>query len=281
MMKEIIKLALFEDIGSGDLTASLIPAVQQDCAYIISRQEAILCGTTYVDEIYREIDPQIKISWQTHDGDKITAQQILCDIEGPTRSIVSGERCALNFLQILSSTATLTNKFVTQIKGTNTKLLDTRKTIPGLRAAQKYAVLCGGGENHRQGLFDAILIKENHIAACGSITNAVTQAKKNHPHKKIEVEVTNLVELQEALTLTLDQIMLDNFKVEDIKKAVNINSNNVNRAKLEASGNINVKNIRAVAKTGVDYISVGAITKNIVAIDFSMLMRPHKLKHTK
>lgn len=271
LIEKIVNLTLEEDIGSGDITAQLIPKNQQDKAKIISKQPAIICGIQFVDTVYKQLDNRIAITWNVKDGDAISSQQTLCTLEGPTRSLLSGERCALNFLQTLSGTATLTAEFVAKIKNTKTKLLDTRKTLPGLRHAQKYAVVCGGGYNHRIGLYDAYLIKENHIAACaGSITKAVTTARKNNPDKTIEVEVTNLIELQEALNLPVDRIMLDNFNLENIKTAVKIAAG---RIPLEISGNVSLENVGALAATGVDYISVGALTKNVMAVDFSMLFR--------
>lgn len=272
---QIVALALQEDIGSGDLTANLIPATQQSCAKIITRQEAVLCGTQFVDAVYQQLrsmqnapNNSVTVTWHAHDGDRIKPQQTLCTIEGTTRLILSGERSALNFLQTLSSTATLTERFVTQIAGTKAQLLDTRKTLPGLRDAQKYAVICGGGHNHRFGLYDAVLIKENHIAAHGSITKAVTAARAIYPHQTIEVEVQNLEELREALSLPIDRIMLDNFTLEQMRSAVAISCGKI---KLEVSGNVTLDNIRAIAATGVDYISTGALTKTVIPIDFSLL----------
>lgn len=272
-LRKIISLALEEDIGKKDITASLIPQNTWADAYIVSQQRAVICGTAFVDAVLAKIDPKIKISWGIKDGAKVRAKQTLCKLTGPARSLLTGERTALNFLQTLSSTATLTNQFVTKLKGTKTKLLDTRKTLPGLRLAQKYAVKCGGGHNHRLGLYDAILIKENHIAACGSITKAVAKAKKLYPHKTTEVEVRNLKELREALTTKTNIIMLDNFPLKTIREAVQINKG---KAKLEISGGVNLKNIHALAKTGVDYISVGAITKTVIPIELSMLFTPNK-----
>ena len=265
---KIISLALQEDIGSKDITASLIPPTTLSFAYIICQQKAIICGTDFVDAIFAKIDPKIKITWLIKDGALVRTKKILCKLEAPARSLLTGERTALNFLQTLSSTATLTNQFAAKLKGTKTKLLDTRKTLPGLRLAQKYAVKCGGGHNHRFGLYDAILIKENHIAACGSITSAVAKAKKLYPNKPIEVEVRNLSELREALATKTNTIMLDNFSLKTIRAAVKINNGKV---KLEVSGGVNLKNIRSFAKTGIDYISVGAITKSVMPIELSML----------
>ena len=268
---KIINLALQEDIGGKDITASLIPHNTLSAAHIICQQKAIICGTNFVDAIFAKIDPKIKITWLIEDGTWARSKKILCKLEGPARSLLTGERTALNFLQTLSSTATLTSQFVAKLKGTKTKLLDTRKTLPGLRLAQKYAVKCGGGHNHRLGLYDAILIKENHITACGSITNAVAKAKKLYPNKIIEIEVRSLDELREALTTKTNIIMLDNFTLKTIHSAVKINNGKV---KLEVSGGVNLKNIRSFAKTGVDYISVGAITKTVIPIELSMLFLP-------
>ncbi|MBU0745044.1 MAG: carboxylating nicotinate-nucleotide diphosphorylase [Gammaproteobacteria bacterium] len=265
---KIINLAIEEDIGKKDITASLIPLNSWAEAHIVSQQKAVICGIDFVTSIFAQIDPKIKITWKIKDGAQVHAKKILCKLTGPARSLLTGERTALNFLQTLSSTSTLTNQFVTKLKGTKTKLLDTRKTIPGLRLEQKYAVKCGGGYNHRLGLYDAILIKENHVAACGSITNAVTKAKKLYPNKTIEVEVRNLKELRETLTTKANIIMLDNFPLKTIREAVRINNG---KTKLEISGGVNLKNIHAFAKTGVDYISVGAITKTVMPIELSML----------
>jgi len=265
---KIINLALKEDVGKKDITSSLIPINSLAKAQIICQQKAIICGIDFVNRVFAKIDPKIKITWLVKDGAEVHAKKVLCKLTGSARSLLTGERTALNFLQTLSSTATLTNKFVNKLKGTKTKLLDTRKTLPGLRLAQKYAVKCGGGHNHRLGLYDAILIKENHIAACQSITNAVTKAKRLYPNKSIEVEVRNLCELREALATPANIIMLDNFTLKTIRDAVKINNS---KAKLEISGGVNSKNISLLARTGVDYISVGAITKTVIPIELSML----------
>lgn len=334
-IQEIVMLALREDIGNGDLTAQLIPAAQQSRATIIARQDAIVCGTELVNAVYQQLPTlltvisttlapplsplppfpltAVTITWHIQDGAAVTAGQPLCTLSGQTRQLLSGERCALNFLQTLSSTATLTKTYATAIAGTKAQLLDTRKTLPGMRRVQKYAVTCGDGHNHRFGLYDAILIKENHIAACGSITKAVTTAKDLYPNITIEVEVTNLKELHEALMLPIDRIMLDNFDIATIKAAIAMrdNANNINAANLnedisvrsiknmsareqyksesgwknaqdienknnkhialEVSGGVTLENIRAIAETGVDYISVGAITKTVIPIELSML----------
>jgi len=265
---KLITLALQEDIGSGDLTAKLIPKASYSEAAIISRQKAIICGIDLVSAIFAKLDAKIKINWLVKDGELVSKKQCLCKLEGPTRSLLTGERTALNFLQLLSGTASLTQQYVNKIKHTNVKLLDTRKTIPGMRLAQKYAVKCGGGHNHRLGLYDAILIKENHIAACGSIAQAVEQARKLYPKNTIEVEVSNLKEFTEAQTTSANIIMLDNFTLKNIKLAVKAKTS---KAKLEVSGGVDLSNIAAFAKTGIDYISVGAITKNVMPVDLSML----------
>lgn len=267
-IKQIVKLALAEDLGDGDITARLIPVTAQAFAKIISQQEAIICGVKYVNEVFRQLDLKIAVDWKVKDGDKVLENQVLCEITGNARLLLSGERTALNFLQTLSSVATLTHKYVELIKDTNAQLLDTRKTLPGLRLPQKYAVLCGGGKNHRMGLYDAILIKENHIAACGSITNAINKARSLYKEKTVEVEVRNNLELVEALGCKPDIIMLDNFSVAEVREAVMINNFQV---KLEVSGGINLENIRDYALAGVDYISVGSITKTVIPVELSML----------
>ena len=259
---------LQEDLaGQVDITALLIPEETQASAHIFTREEMILCGQPYVNEIFKEADATIRIDWKFNDGSLVSENSTICNLTGPARGLLTGERTALNFLQLLSGTATTTHKYVQQLKGTKAKLLDTRKTIPGLRLAQKYAVRVGGGHNHRMGLYDAFLIKENHIIACGSITEAVSKARGLAPDKTVEVEVENLEQLEEAITAKADMIMLDNFTLEQMRKAVAITNK---RVKLEASGNVTLKNIKSIAKTGVDYISAGALTKNITAIDLSM-----------
>ena len=260
-----VNSALTEDVGNGDITADLIPNDSLASAILITREHAVLSGIAWFNEVFNQLDETIKIEWQVSDSDVIMPDQTLCQIDGPARSILTGERTAINFLQTLSGTATSVARFVNLIKDTNTKILDTRKTIPGLRLAQKYAVTCGGGLNHRIGLYDAILIKENHILAAGSITAAITQAKQKNV--SVEIEVESLEELEEALAANPDQILLDNFSIAELIKAVSITKD---RAKLEASGNIDKHTIRAIAETGVDYISIGALTKHVQAIDFSM-----------
>ena len=260
-----VRRALNEDIGTGDLTAELLPVDASATAAVICREQAVICGIPWFDEVYRQLDAAVQCSWTCRDGDAIAPEQTLCTISGPLRPILTGERTALNFLQLLSATATLTRRFSGLIAGTRTKLLDTRKTIPGLRSAQKYAVACGGGTNHRMGLYDAILIKENHIAAAGSIGQAVAAAKSLHRH--VEVEVETLEQLTEAIAAGADTVMLDNFSLDAINTAV---TTNAGRVKLEVSGGINADTIAAIAATGVDYISVGELTKNVRAIDYSM-----------
>jgi nicotinate-nucleotide pyrophosphorylase (carboxylating) len=260
-----VKTALNEDIGSGDITADLIQEETKATATLITREHATLAGRQWFDEVFNQLDSSIQINWLVDDGDVITPNQKLCELSGSARSILTGERTAINFLQTLSATATSVAGFVGLINDTNTKILDTRKTIPGLRLAQKYAVTCGGGINHRIGLYDAILIKENHIMAAGSISEAIKTAKKKKV--PIEVEVESIQELEEALEGTPDQVLLDNFNIAQLNKAVLITKG---RAKLEASGNVDKQSIRAIAETGVDYISIGALTKHIHAVDFSM-----------
>jgi nicotinate-nucleotide pyrophosphorylase (carboxylating) len=263
--------ALAEDVGSGDLTASLVPETSNASASIFARENAVMAGRPWVDEVYAQLDPDIRIEWQQDDGDRIDENTVLCEIEGPARSVLTGERTALNFLQTLSATATATACYVAALKGTDTRVLDTRKTVPGLRLAQKYAVRCGGGVNHRIGLFDAILIKENHILSAGSISNAISAALESAADVMIEIEVESLDELREALEAGAKRLLLDNFSIDDLRAAVDINrETGAPLAELEASGGLTLDQLRQVAETGVDYISVGAISKNIRAIDLSM-----------
>lgn len=266
-MQKIISLALQEDVGSGDLSSDLIAEHTLAKAKVISRENAILAGQDYFAGVFKQIDGTVQIHWFAKDAEPINANQTICTLEGKASSILTAERCALNFLQTLSGTATTTHGYVKLIEGTKAKLLDTRKTLPGLRIAQKNAVRCGGGYNHRLGLYDAILIKDNHIAVAGSIIEAVNIAKQKHPNVFIEVEVETLEELQVALRVDVSRVMLDNFTDEQLKQAVALNNG---RVELEASGNITKENIRQIAETGIDYISIGALTKNIKAIDFSM-----------
>lgn len=266
--------ALREDIGSGDLTASLVDASAIVGATIIARESLILCGQSWVDEVFSQLDDAIIIDWYVGDGQHAEANDVICKLTGSARTLLTGERTALNFLQTLSATATTTARYVNAIDGTGARILDTRKTIPGLRLAQKYAVTCGGGQNHRVGLYDAILIKENHIKSAGGIAAAVSSAQKLNAGVLIEVEVESLDEFREALAAGAERILLDNLTLAEMREAVAINRDgNHKMAELEASGNITLESIREIAETGVDYISTGAITKNISAIDLSMLFR--------
>ena len=262
-----VRAALEEDIGQGDVTASLFNTGKTTRAEVVCREEAVLCGQRWFNETLRQLDADIRVDWQKQDGDVIEKDATVCTVEGLAKAILSAERTALNFLQTLSATATCTRKHVERLSGTSAQILDTRKTLPGMRYAQKYAVRCGGGANHRMGLYDAILIKENHIATAGSIHKAAGLARQKFPTLKIEIEVESCPQLEQALATEADTILLDNFSMSELQAAVHLNRD---RKKLEASGNISLDNIREVAKTGVQYISIGAITKNIQAVDFSM-----------
>ncbi len=266
-----VQKSLEDDIGSGDITGSLINEKQQAKAFIKTRESMVLCGILWAEEVFRQLDPTVRIEWKFKEGDFLEANAILCLIEGNARSILSAERTVLNFIQTLSATATQTRRYVEAISGTKAILLDTRKTIPGLRLAQKYAVRCGGGHNHRIGLFDAFLIKENHIMASGSITKAVKKARELAPNKKVEVEVETLNEFQEALAAHPEVIMLDNFDLKKIAKAIALRTSAGSKVLLEISGNITLDNIYEYAETGVDYISTGSITKHVQAIDLTLL----------
>ena len=259
--------ALDEDVGSGDISAELIDAEVSLETELLVREDAVLCGCQWFDEVFRQCDEKISTRWHASDGEGITANSVVCEVSGPARGLLTAERSALNFLQTLSGTATLTRTYSDRIKHTRCKILDTRKTIPQLRVAQKYAVLCGGGSNHRIGLFDAFLIKENHLAACGGIANAVTRAREMHPDKFLEVEVENLDQLRQAIDAGVDRALLDNFSPMDMKRAVEFNDQ---RIELEASGNIEEGELQQIADCGVDFISIGALTKNLRAIDFSL-----------
>jgi nicotinate-nucleotide pyrophosphorylase (carboxylating) len=259
--------ALDEDLGSGDLTATLLPADATWSARVICRENAVMAGQPWADAVYAALDPSVELHWLVADGEALAADTAVCELVGPARSLVSGERTALNFLQTLSGTATTTRAFTDAAAGTATRILDTRKTVPGLRAAQKYAVRCGGGDNHRLGLFDAILIKENHILACGSITTAVQLARQRYPKVAVEVEVETFGELDEALAADVDRIMLDNFGPTDLASAVERVAGDV---PLEISGDVALTDIPRLAATGVDYISIGALTKHVHAVDLSM-----------
>jgi nicotinate-nucleotide pyrophosphorylase (carboxylating) len=269
-LKTNVASALAEDIRTGDISAAIIPAQHCSQAKLISREAGVICGIDWFNESFMQLDSSIEINWLVADGDKVTAKQNLCELSGNTPHLLTGERTALNFLQTLSGTATATATIVSLIKGTSTTLLDTRKTIPGLRSAQKYAVLCGGGTNHRRDLSDAYLIKENHISALGSIAACITKARELAPNKKIEIEVSSLVELEQAIAANADIIMLDNFLPADMRTACSYQRGEI---KLEASGNINSANIKEVAATGIDYISLGTITKDCKALDLSLLLK--------
>jgi len=265
-----VEAALREDIGSGDVTAALVPAAQQVHGSAITREAAVLCGRAWAEDTFGRLDPRVRLSWRAADGDRLTAGQEIFAIAGPARAVLTGERTALNFLQLLSATATATRQFVDAVAGTGCRILDTRKTLPGLRSAQKYAVRCGGGENHRMGLYDRILIKENHIAAAGSISGAIAAAHMSNPQITLEVEVESLAELEEALNANAGIIMLDEFSLEDLRAAVALKRARGSAVKLEASGSVSLESARAIAATGVDYISIGALTKHVRAVDLSM-----------
>ncbi|HNV08759.1 MAG TPA: carboxylating nicotinate-nucleotide diphosphorylase [Dokdonella sp.] len=262
-----VRRALQEDLGSGDVTANLLPEGRAARARVITRQPAIICGQAWFDACFHLLDADVSVEWLVAEGDRVSAGQTLCHVAGRARALVSAERSALNFLQTLSATATTTATYVEAIRGTRTRILDTRKTLPGLREAQKYAVRTGGGENHRMGLHDAILLKENHILAAGSLTSAVTLARKLHPAILLEVEVETFGELREALSAGVDRIMLDEFELEELVQAV---AEVDGRVPLEVSGGVGIERVRAIAETGVDYISIGALTKHVQAIDLSM-----------
>lgn len=259
--------ALSEDIGQGDLTAALIPATEHSTARLITREAAVIAGLPWATEVFRQLDSGIRIDWRVEDGSVVKANDVLATLHGPARAILSGERTAMNFLQTLSGTATITHEYVKLVEGTGVKLLDTRKTVPGLRKAQKYAVLCGGGVNHRVGLYDAILIKENHIIAAGSISRAVEQARALDKEVMLEVEVETLTELAEALKAGVDRVLLDNMDNDMLRRAV---LSTAGRAELEASGGVDAQSLRAIADTGVDYISIGSLTKHVRAVDLSL-----------
>lgn len=266
-IQQDVRTVLDEDVGSGDLTASLVPQNSQVVARVICREQAVICGVSWFNEVFVQLDPDVKVDWDVQDGDVVSAGREICCLRGRATSILTGERSALNLLQTLSGTASLTSSYVKTVAGTDACILDTRKTIPGLRLAQKYAVLCGGGKNHRKGLYDAILIKENHILAAASLTAALKQAQEVAPEVEIEVEVESLSQLDEALKAGAKRILLDNFELESLRQAVRLSAG---RARLEASGNVNLDTVRQIAETGVDDISVGALTKDLKAVDFSM-----------
>jgi nicotinate-nucleotide pyrophosphorylase (carboxylating) len=262
--------ALAEDLGAGDVTAALVPATQQVRAQIIAREPAVLCGTDWADATFKQLDPAIRLEWQVRDGGRLAADVPVLKLSGPARPILTGERTALNFLQTLSATATAASRYVEAVAGTGCRILDTRKTLPGLRLAQKYATLCGGAQNHRLGLYDMVLIKENHIIAAGSIGAAIATARRTSPGIPVEVEVESLGEFDQALAAGADIIMLDELSLDDMRQAVKRNRSRGAKAKLEASGGVTLATVREIAVTGVDYISIGGITKHIQAVDLSM-----------
>jgi len=266
-----VGIALEEDLGGGDITAALVPDASFAKAILIAREPMTMAGQGWVNEVFRQVDSTIQVEWLYNDGDRVPQEAEICVLQGRSRSILSGERTALNFLQTLSATATTTAKFVAAVDGTGAQILDTRKTIPGLRLAQKYAVRCGGGNNHRIGLFDAILIKENHIVSTGGIAAAIQAARNQHTSLPVEIEVESIQEMREALIAGADRLLLDNFDLEDLRRAVELNQQDGDPpADLEASGGMTLQRVRAVAETGVNYISVGALTKDIDAVDLSM-----------
>ena len=266
-IQQLVDLALKEDIGSGDITAELVRSDTNARAGVGSRETGVLCGSTFVNAVFSMLDAEINIDWFKSDGDLLEPDDTLFTVSGNARKILTGERTALNFLQLLSGTATLASRFANSVEGTSVRLLDTRKTIPGLRLAQKYAVTCGGCHNHRIGLYDAFLIKENHIEACGGIADAISAARKSAPGKTVEIEVETLNELQLALAANPDRIMLDNFSEAMLREAV---AANAGQCELEASGNITELNLRSIAETGIDFISIGALTKRVEPLDLSM-----------
>lgn len=278
-IRHAVKTALNEDLGGteinehtktiayGDITAELIPADKYAEATLITREEGVFCGKAWAEQVFNQLGGEVALHWHVDDGDLVLPNQVLCELSGPARALLTGERTAMNFIQTLSGVATLTKHYVDKLAGTHTRLLDTRKTIPGLRTAQKYAVTCGGGKNHRIGLFDAYLIKENHILACGGIAEAISEARRLNPDKPVEVEVESLAELEQALAARADIVMLDNFDIPMMQEAVRLNQG---RAKLEVSGNVTLDTLAGYAATGIDFISVGALTKHVRALDLSM-----------
>lgn len=267
LIRDQVRLALGEDVGPGDRTAELIPAASRSRVRVLCREDAVLCGLAWFDEVFRQLDPGVRLDWTAADGDGVAAGQAVCELAGPTRALLTGERTALNYLQTLSGTATLARRYFDAVAGTGARILDTRKTLPGLRRQQKYAVACGGCVNHRMGLYDLVLIKENHIAAAGSVAAALEAAARLAPDLEVEIEVENLGQLGEALKCGARRILLDNFDLGDLRRAVELNAG---RARLEASGGVTLERVRAIAGTGVDDISVGDLTKDVRAVDLSM-----------
>lgn len=269
-LAEQVAAALREDIGTGDVTAQLVPKDQRVTGRVVTREDAVLCGRPWAEETFRILDPAIRLAWRAADGERLAAGAVIFEIEGPARPILTGERTAINFLQLLSATASQASRFAAAVAGTGCKVIDTRKTLPGLRTAQKYAVRCGGGSNHRMGLYDMVLIKENHIAAAGSISAAIAAARRVAHGIKVEIEVESLTELEEALRAGPDIVLLDDFSLEDLAAAVSRNRARGRPVALEASGSVSLETVRAIAATGVDFVSSGGLTKNVRAIDLSM-----------
>lgn len=273
-IENTVARAVAEDVGAGDCNASLVPAETRARAVVTAREAGVLSGRPWFDEVYRQLDPGIAADWMLDDGADLRPDTVVCELEGPARPLLTGERTALNFLQLLSGVASATRRYVERVKGTGVEILDTRKTLPGLRSAQKYAIRCGGGVNHRFGLFDAILIKENHIAAAGSIRAAVETARDRHPDLTVQVEVEDLSELEEALAADADAVLLDNFPSHILTRAVNMcrrhRRPNFAKVTIEASGDVTFGNVRDIADTGVDRISIGGLTKHVTAVDLSM-----------
>ncbi len=269
-LTDSVAAALAEDVGSGDLTAELVPVGQQAEARVISRQACTLCGQPWFDEVFLQLESEIKCNWLLAEGDQVAPDTVICELQGPARALLTGERSALNFLQLLSATASAARQYVDAIAGTKAVILDTRKTLPGLRRAQKYAVQCGGAQNHRMGLYDAILIKENHIAATGGVQATVSAARSQRSDILVEVEVETLEQMQQALESGAHRLLLDNFSIRQLSDAVTLRDQHATDVTLEASGGITLDNVRTVAETGVEYISIGALTKDVLAIDFSM-----------
>ena len=267
LITEQVRIALEEDLGTGDLTAGLISGESGSVVQVVCREEAVLCGTAWFEEVFRQCDTSIAIAWSAADGDRVSPGRVLCQMQGKTRALLSGERTALNYLQTLTGTATLARRYADAVEGTGVRILDTRKTLPGLRLQQKYAVRCGGCDNHRIGLYDAVLIKENHILAAGSISAAMGAALEKAGGVEIEIEVEDLTELEQALEAGAVRVLLDNFDLDQLREAVALNAG---RARLEASGSVGLDDIRRIAETGVDDISVGSLTKNVHAVDLSM-----------
>ena len=270
-ISEVVARALAEDIGSGDITAALVDADERSKAQVRIEEPAVICGTAWFDEVFRQLDSSIAVRWRCKDGDSIEVPTTVCELDGPARALLSGERTALNFLHTLSGTATSAHRYAQAVRGTDARILDTRKTLPGLRSAQKYAVHCGGADNHRSGLFDAVLIKENHIAALGGVAAAVKLAARNATGVPVFVEVENLGQLGDALETEADRVLLDNLSLDELREAVRMRDAHAGRrVQLEASGGIDLDSVRAVAETGVDCVSVGALTRNVQSIAFSM-----------